>query len=719
MFALQGLGKRTVGSIQSAYDETGAVNRRDEWVLGVAGRIAATDARRADGAVTRTTVELNDGAGAVLARFAYRAKYDSAARPVKAVREESGVETATLWELQPQPAYGAYDASGRAREAWADDGRARTVRTYSATTGLLTSDVKTLGGADVYRVDFTEYQGRQLRRYRDGVVRTSFAVDYDGGTRVTGVHATPDDVCALDARAAALAQGGDELFSFTLTKEFAPGPSLGNVEAARSVALVCQAGQSLGLWSTERYDYRPDNADRLASIALEGPAAVQRLTATEAFRFDGRDRLRSVERDGVREALAYDGFGQLVVRVRPESGTPAAVTWLTAYAGQAATIAAPLPEGCSAPSTPCQASAAAARLEAHVNVGGVRVATIRSDSTLYYYRDRLGSVVATSLSGGVMGAQYRYGPYGEIRSFGETAANRSELGFTGALRLGGDLVHLKARAYHAGLRKFLQPDSVDPYRYTYAIGNPVNYVDLLGLQAVPSAEALAGYILDPSQVDDSAAAMFEAFVRPKAPDHAAAGQSQAARPPDAPRSDSSARMAGAQSRGSVLRWPVMDAATTDRVNTVVNALDITTDVIELRAVSQGTKTAAALAQGLGVATTVGGIALDAWALKVDPKMTPARFTANSTVAVASLLIGGYPGAALGAGYIAVDKLAPEAPDHMVTMDEHGKLHVQPWNYGGGWGGIAYTLHPENYEWALRFNEWFKQIGILLPSNMGL
>jgi RHS repeat-associated protein len=121
-------------------------------------------------------------------------------------------------------------------------------------------------------------------------------------------------------------------------------------------------------------------------------------------------------------------------------------------------------------------------------------------NVLYYHRDYQGSVVGTSLrSGGVdgvTGAGYRYTPYGQLdRATNVTAASDSELGYTNGLRLlwkagtapalpqTPGLVLLGARVYHAELKRWLQPDTVDALRYTYTGGDPVNFIDPSGRAA--------------------------------------------------------------------------------------------------------------------------------------------------------------------------------------------------------------------------------------------
>jgi murein DD-endopeptidase MepM/ murein hydrolase activator NlpD len=154
-------------------------------------------------------------------------------------------------------------------------------------------------------------------------------------------------------------------------------------------------------------------------------------------------------------------------------------------------------------------------------MGGTRIATVRPAAgagadacanVLYYHRDYQGSVVGTSLrSGGVdgvVGAGYRYTPYGQLdRATNVTAASDSELGYTNGLRLlwrpgvtpalpqGPGLVLLGARVYHAELKRWLQPDTVDALRYTYTGGDPVNFIDPSGRTMIdPHSDGLKGSI---------------------------------------------------------------------------------------------------------------------------------------------------------------------------------------------------------------------------------
>jgi hypothetical protein len=91
-------------------------------------------------------------------------------------------------------------------------------------------------------------------------------------------------------------------------------------------------------------------------------------------------------------------------------------------------------------------------VQVHVLLAGIRIATIRASSpdpaanVLYYHRDAQGSVVATTISGGLLGARYRYGPYGElVHAQVVRPAGESDLGYTGAVKLSGGLLHPGAR----------------------------------------------------------------------------------------------------------------------------------------------------------------------------------------------------------------------------------------------------------------------------------
>ncbi len=223
------------------------------------------------------------------------------------------------------------------------------------------------------------------------------------------------------------------------------------------------------------------------------------------YSYDVVSRLTSVRRGGVdAETIVYGPDGELVSRRAGDQ-------WIY-YIGEYATVSGT----CVGTCTP---SATALDMDAHVVYGGTRIASgkwKRSNGVptgnpagrmLYYFRTRMGSVVATStstLSGtasnpvvtrGLVGAKYQYTPYGEVDAAlttGDSGDSRAELGYTNAVRLTGSLLFLKARVYDAAARVFLQADSVDRLRYAYVSGDPINFSDPSGMRQMSDHQAQRG-----------------------------------------------------------------------------------------------------------------------------------------------------------------------------------------------------------------------------------
>ncbi|MBK9280947.1 MAG: RHS repeat-associated core domain-containing protein [Candidatus Obscuribacter sp.] len=110
---------------------------------------------------------------------------------------------------------------------------------------------------------------------------------------------------------------------------------------------------------------------------------------------------------------------------------------------------------------------------------------VSSGGTLtYLHHDKMGSLVATSNSSGVVTNKNKFGPFGEITTLAGTAG----FGFTGQ-RYDSEtgLYYYKRRYYSPKIGRFLQPDPIG-YRdslnlYTYAKNNSLQYMDPLGLEA--------------------------------------------------------------------------------------------------------------------------------------------------------------------------------------------------------------------------------------------
>lgn len=204
------------------------------------------------------------------------------------------------------------------------------------------------------------------------------------------------------------------------------------------------------------------------------------------------------------ERLTYGPTGELVSR---QVGGK-----LSFYVGEYMTVTASGQAGCVG--TACVPQPATVAADYHVLLAGTRITSVSPSRTLFYYRSRQGTVVATSLAGGTLGAQYRYDPYGKlVVAYGETAANASELGYTNALRLSGNLWYLKARVYDAELKTFLTADSVDRYRYAYVWGDPANLSDPSGLAPAVAVvrDGLLDNILESSATRIDARSPFEDY----------------------------------------------------------------------------------------------------------------------------------------------------------------------------------------------------------------
>jgi len=450
-------------TVALSYDDNGAMVRRDQWIAGEPKGFSITTARREDGRGTQESFIPDAGFG--LQSLEMRTGYDSAGR---AAQVAAG--TSTLWQATiGADGTGAYDAFGRLAAATVDDGGVAQVWTRGVSSGLLQAQsVSIVGAANpvVYNVSGMSWRGTQLVGYTDTVAQRTHRFWYSQTGRLVSAQAK-DSVTA--------GQVGLTCVGFGTSKQFVPGPSFGNIEVVR---------EGSGTPVTSAYGYTEIDVDP-GLAGPDAPTAVGTTSLTydefgrvvtkgsgESFGYDLAGRLVTVSRSaGPSETIEYDPFG-LPVR-RTVSGQ---VTW---YLGRQATMTG---------------VGGALKADVHVEVNGQRVASVRvgaTPRTLFLHRDRLTSVVATSLAGRVAGASYRYMPHGAVEATsGDTGDAASELGYAGALRLSGGLLWMGARVYDPALKIFLQPDPLAPHTYAYADGDPINKWDPTGLQAAYCGEMI-------------------------------------------------------------------------------------------------------------------------------------------------------------------------------------------------------------------------------------
>ena len=117
-----------------------------------------------------------------------------------------------------------------------------------------------------------------------------------------------------------------------------------------------------------------------------------------------------------------------------------------------------------------------------LDVGSALEAVSSTGQVSYYLDDGLGSVRALSDSSGATAGSYQYGAFGQPASTNPAAARYTFTGYQYDSASG--LYYAGVRYYDPSLGRFLSDDPVPSTNpYPYAINDPVNFVDLLGMQA--------------------------------------------------------------------------------------------------------------------------------------------------------------------------------------------------------------------------------------------
>jgi RHS repeat-associated protein len=114
----------------------------------------------------------------------------------------------------------------------------------------------------------------------------------------------------------------------------------------------------------------------------------------------------------------------------------------------------------------------------------------RTGKYLSYHSDQRGSTTILTDEQGIVTDRYAYGIYGEVEHFeGSTIQPFQYNGRDGVMTDANGLYYMRARYYHPELKRFLNRDTVRGditdgqtfNRYAYVNGDPVKYVDPLGL----------------------------------------------------------------------------------------------------------------------------------------------------------------------------------------------------------------------------------------------
>ena len=118
-----------------------------------------------------------------------------------------------------------------------------------------------------------------------------------------------------------------------------------------------------------------------------------------------------------------------------------------------------------------------------------------SGSVYYYHQDAQGSVVAMSSSAGALAESYAYGPYGQVE---QPSILGNPFLYTGReYDAETGLYYYRARHYDPVIGRFLQPDPLGYFDgmnvYEYVGGNPINFVDPLGLFGSLIGDPLEGW----------------------------------------------------------------------------------------------------------------------------------------------------------------------------------------------------------------------------------
>ncbi|MBI1728963.1 MAG: RHS repeat-associated core domain-containing protein [Candidatus Rokubacteria bacterium] len=184
---------------------------------------------------------------------------------------------------------------------------------------------------------------------------------------------------------------------------------------------------------------------------------------TTTYTWDARDRLVALTGPGVTASFSYDPLGRRLSKTI--NGT--ATSFL--YDGR----------------NPLQEQQGGSPVANLLTGPGIDEYFTRADAagTQAFLTDALGSTIALTDVAGTVPTSYTYEPFGHTTLI--CAATTNSFEYTGRENDGTGLHYYRARYYHPRFQRFLSQDPIGlrggPDLYSYVRGNPLRWVDPLGL----------------------------------------------------------------------------------------------------------------------------------------------------------------------------------------------------------------------------------------------
>jgi RHS repeat-associated protein len=222
-----------------------------------------------------------------------------------------------------------------------------------------------------------------------------------------------------------------------------------------------RATDASGSAATQAYEFTVAGGSRTFTHDANGNLTSD---GVRTFEWDAADRLVAVEEGAQSIEYTYNGAGQRTQIVKKTGGVTdwtRRLVWAEAEAVEERNVAG---------------TAVVKRYLAQ----GVQEGT----DTYFYTRDHLGSVVNLTDTSLTLQARYAYDPYG--RGMRTSGTRDADIGFTGhMIDRDAGLTLTYFRGYDPSLGRWLSPDPLGyadgPNLYAYVRGNPINYVDPMGL----------------------------------------------------------------------------------------------------------------------------------------------------------------------------------------------------------------------------------------------